>query len=300
MGSNPSGWLIIDKPIGMTSTKVVSIVRRLLNTKKVGHAGTLDPFASGVLPIAVGEATKTVAYAQQNIKEYQFTLSFGETRDTEDIEGAVIATSLVTPKREEILAALPSFIGEVDQVPPRYSAIKIEGKRSYTLARAGSQHEMVSRKIMIHTIDLLAIDSDARTATFSVLCGKGTYIRAIARDLAAKLGACGYVSMLRRMRVGDFSLERGILLANLEEMVHNQPPNDYLLSVDAVLDDIPVCSVPPVISECIRHGQQVSVDLLLQDIAGFSGVIRVMSEGQLIALATLQDGYIKPIRVFNH
>lgn len=299
MQTAPSGWLIIDKPVGMNSTRVVSIVRKLLNTKKVGHAGTLDPFASGILPIAVGEATKTVSYAQQNIKEYHFTLTFGETRDTEDIEGEVIATSGVTPTEAAIHAAIPAFIGNIDQIPPRYSAIKVAGQRSYALARAGSQHELPARKVDVHRITLLSYTEEERSATFSVLCGKGTYIRSIARDLAAALGACGYVSMLRRISVGDFSLERGILLDNLEKMVHNQRPSDYLLSVDAVLDDIPACVVTPQIAQRLYNGQRVPAWQVMENM-GFPDAFRVMAEGRLVALCRVEEGVIKPIRVFNY
>lgn len=300
MQGSPSGWLVIDKPVGVNSTKVVSIVRKLLNTKKVGHAGTLDPFASGILPIAIGEATKTVSYAQETKKEYQFTIQFGENRDTEDIEGVVTATSLITPKEEEIRAILQEFTGEIDQAPPRYSAIKIQGKRSYDMARAGSKHSIPTRKVYVYTIELTSVDIQARTASFSVLCGKGTYIRSIARDIAAKLGACGYVSMLRRISVGKFSVSNGILLANLEDMVHTQPQNTYLLSVDAVLDDIPGCSISSVVAERLRQGQRVSIDNVSEDIAQILGTIRMMVDNKLVALCTVQQGTIKPIRVFNH
>ncbi len=299
MQAGLSGWLVIDKPEGVNSTRVVAIVRKLLNTRKVGHAGTLDPFASGVLPIAIGEATKTVAYAQQHSKEYCFTLQFGETRDTEDREGMVVATSDIMPSETAIRDVLPGFIGVINQVPPRYSAIKVAGKRSYALARAGSQHELLSRKVEVSRFELQHYSPEERTATFFVLCGKGTYIRSLARDVATALGACGYVSMLRRVRVGEFSVSRAILLANLEEIVHNQLPNRYILPVGAVLDDIPACSVSDVLAERLRNGQRLSLQEVNIGEVGCD-IVRIVTSDRLVALAKTENGVLKPVRVFNH
>lgn len=296
MHPNPSGWLVIDKPAGINSTRVVTIVRKLLNTRKVGHAGTLDPFASGILPIAVGEATKTVAYAQQGIKEYHFTVRFGEARDTDDKDGQIVAESAVIPSKEAILAAIPSFIGEIDQVPPRYSAIKVAGKRSYDLARQGSEHVLPARKVQVHDLALLGMSEDGVEAHFTMVCGKGTYVRSIARDLASSLGAYAYVSVLRRARVGKFFLNQAISLDKLEEMVHNLPQSEYLLSVDAVLDDIPVCIIPSESASHLRQGKKV----LFPEAAVYTGVIRAVSAGELVAFCTEEEGYLKPVRVFNN
>jgi len=209
-GNPVHGWVVLDKPLGLSSTQAVGKVRRLFQAQKAGHGGTLDPLATGILPIALGEATKTMPYMVDGVKGYQFTLTFGENTDTWDAEGAVTARSDVRPSKNEILGALPQFIGDIEQVPPRYSAIKVDGKRSYDLARSGEVVELKSRQVTVDSFELIEMDADS--ATFDVACGKGTYIRSLARDLAAALGTCGHVTMLRRTRVGPFTLEQSFSL----------------------------------------------------------------------------------------
>ena len=241
--TSPHGWLVVDKPLGMSSHQVVGKVRRILNSKKIGHAGTLDPLASGVLPLAIGEATKTMQFAMNTTKTYRFTICFGNSTTTDDAEGEVLDNSEHRPSRQDILDILHDFTGEIEQIPPAYSAIKVDGKRAYALARKGETPEMTARNVYIHDLTLLDIP-DVNHATLEVTCGKGTYVRSLARDIAQKLGSCGHVSYLRRTQVGNFLEKDTILLENLEKIVHSAPPSDglseVLLPVDAVLDDIPV------------------------------------------------------------
>jgi len=214
-GNPVHGWVVLDKPYGVGSTPMVGKVRWLFSAAKAGHAGTLDPLATGILPIALGEATKTVPFMMAAKKSYQFEITWGETRTTQDAEGEVIATSDVRPSQVDIEAALSEFIGEIEQVPPKFSAIKIDGKRAYDLARSGEAVEIKPRPVQVDKFTLTDCTED--TATFDVDCGKGTYIRSLARDLAAVLGACGYVSVLRRTRVGPFTLAQSITLDELEQ-----------------------------------------------------------------------------------
>lgn len=290
----PSGWLVIDKPIGVSSARVVSQVKKLTKAAKVGHGGTLDPLASGLLPIALGEATKLISYAMDGSKTYQFTITFGEKRDTDDAEGAVTATSPYIPSEAEVQAALPHFTGKILQIPPSYSALKVGGKRAYALARAGEAVTLPPRKV--HIAKLILLDYGEGKATLEVVCGKGTYIRSLARDLAKYMGACGYVSMLRRTQVGKFTLNHAILLDKLEEMVHNARRYDFLLSVDKVLDGIPVLVITQEEAKRIRHGQIVP---LPPGSATLQGVMPVMAEGRLVALGNITGGAVKPVRVFN-
>src|SRR6478736_973329 len=229
------GWIVLDKPVGMTSTHAVAAVRRILNAKKAGHAGTLDPLASGILPLAFGEATKTVPYVVDGEKAYTFTVRWGIETDTDDTEGRAVATSDLRPTVEAIEAALPRFTGIVSQVPPRYSAIKIAGERAYDLARDGEVVELNAREVVIHVLRLVAHDAD--TATFECECGKGTYVRAIARDLGRILGCLGHVTALRRTRVGPFTLDDAITYADLEAAP--EAAHEAVLSVGGGLTELP-------------------------------------------------------------
>ena len=215
-GNPVHGWVVLDKPYGVGSTPMVGKVRWLFSAAKAGHAGTLNPLATGILPIALGEATKTVPFMMDAAKSYTFQITWGETRSTQDAEGEVTATSDIRPTSDEITATLPQFIGDIEQIPPKFSAIKIDGERAYDLARAGGVVEIKSRPVRVDKFALIAATED--TATFDVDCGKGTYIRSLARDLAAVLGTCGYVSVLRRTRVGPFTLEESITLDELTQM----------------------------------------------------------------------------------
>lgn len=292
---NINGWLIIDKALGDSSAKAVAIVKRFTKAKKVGHAGTLDPLATGVLPIALGEATKTVSYAMDATKRYRFTISFGTATDTDDREGETIETSDIRPTKEQLLAALPDFLGTIDQTPPIYSAIKKAGKRACDLAREGKEVEIPSRKVRIDTLEMTDFAEHGEFATFEVTCGKGTYVRSLGRDIAKKLGTCGHISLLRRLQVGIFSEKNAISLESLKEIVHNADLGESLLPVVAVLDDILAVTVTPEQALELRQGKLISKDL---DITNGT-VVRIMDDATLVALATYTDGAIKSVRVFN-
>ncbi len=295
-GIKLDGWLAIDKPPGMTSTQVVGKCRWLTKAQKAGHGGTLDPLATGILPIAFGEATKTIPFITDARKIYEFAVMFGESRATDDAEGKVTATSDIRPTEQEIKDALPEFTGRVTQVPPIYSAVKIDGKRAYDLARAGKEVACKEREVDIFSLDLLSYDG--QEATLKTTCGKGTYIRSLARDLAEKLGTKGYVSALRRTRVGAFNFNTSISLEKLEELSHSAPPETWILPVVTVLDDILALAVTEEEAKLLSHGQQLKVSDHLAP-----GIIRVMTGTRLVALCdveiTAEFTIIKPVRVFN-
>ena len=300
-GDKVDGWVNLDKPLGLTSTQAVGKIRRLLNGQKVGHAGTLDPLASGVLPIALGEATKTIPYMQDAIKSYAFTVSWGEQRSTDDSEGDIIASSDKCPKTEDIEAALPAFIGDIEQVPPKFSAIKIDGKRAYDLAREGQDVEIKSRQVTIESLTLLEADED--TASFEMACGKGTYVRSLARDLALELGTYGYVSKLRRTMVGCFHAEDTISLEKLEEMEHIAARNAALLPVQAVLDDIPALAINQQEVTALRNGQALSFvsrsDFHRIEGLDHDGEALAVHNDTAIAIVDIEGPHVKPVRVFN-
>ncbi|MEO1303302.1 MAG: tRNA pseudouridine(55) synthase TruB, partial [Myxococcota bacterium] len=236
------GWLVIDKPEGVGSTQVVGKARWALQAQKAGHAGTLDPLATGVLAIAFGEATKTVGYAMDALKCYRFTVQWGEGRDSDDREGAVTATSTNRPTRQAIEALLPNFQGEVMQRPPSYSAIKVGGERAYDLARDGETVELEARPIWIDSLTLVEMP-DADHAVFEMVCGKGGYVRAVARDLGERLGCFGHVAALRRVWSGPFTLEHAISFEKLDELRDTERAEEHLLPVSTALDDIPALAV---------------------------------------------------------
>ncbi len=301
-GQPVHGWLILDKPLGMSSSRAVAIVRRLLDAAKAGHGGTLDPLATGVLPIALGEATKTVAYAMGSRKTYRFTLRWGEARSTDDAEGAVIATSADRPSREQILAALPAFRGTLLQRPPDFSAIKVEGERAYDLARAGTAPELAARPVEVASLALLAMP-DPDHAEFEAEVGKGTYIRALGRDLGLALGCYAYVTALRRVSVGRFTLDAAISLAKLESLGHSPPASGHLLPIETALDDIPALALSGEEAEALRCGRVVTPlrpsDRARIDLLGDGATIRATSDGRLVALAAIDKGLIRPVRVMN-
>jgi tRNA pseudouridine55 synthase len=296
------GWLIIDKPLGLSSAGAVGKVRRLTGAAKVGHGGTLDPLASGVLPIALGEATKTVSYAMDGRKVYRFTIRWGEARATDDAEGEVIETSDVRPSTAEIEAALAGFIGEIDQVPPIYSAVKVEGKRAYALARADQPVELDPRRILIKEFRLTA-EPDADHAEFEVESGKGAYMRSLARDLARALGTVGHISALRRTAVGPFREADAISLDKLAALGHSAPLFEFLLPVETALDDIPALALTEEEGWCLRHGQSVAALPVVSRASGTriepGAVICAMSGGKPVALAQLEGAEIRPLRVLN-
>jgi tRNA pseudouridine55 synthase len=298
-----SGWIILDKPYGMTSTKASSLVRRLTGASKAGHAGTLDPLATGVLPIALDEATKTIPYVVADTKQYSFQVTWGEQRTTDDAQGAVIETSCHRPTPESISAILPRFTGIVHQRPPLFSALKIDGKRAYDLARSGDASIMdelkeaiilKTRPVTIHNIILESIDSKDQ-ATFIVTCGPGTYVRSLARDMAEVLGTVGYVSRLRRVMVGKFHQNDAISLENLRELGHKSKLHCLFLPLGAVLDDIPAVSVTMEEAMMINQGQRIP--FIGKQVQG--SLVALKLSGQVVALAKQSDGYCYPKRVFK-
>ena len=296
------GWIIIDKPGGLSSNAVVGRVRRLTGAAKVGHAGTLDPMATGVLPMALGEATKIVSYLMDGAKAYRFTVRWGEQRNTDDAEGEVVATSDARPAKEQILVVLGNFIGDIEQVPPVFSAIKIEGKRAYALARADQAPEMKPRTIHIEDLKLLSV-VDADHAEFEAVSGKGAYMRSLARDLGTALGTVGHIAQLRRIAVGPFDEKQAISLDKLESLRHSAPLSEYLLPVETVLDDIPALALTETEARKLSQGQAIPVLPVasrspLKNI-GQGDVVRVMAEGRLVALAKINGGEIRPFRVMN-
>ncbi len=287
-----NGWIVLDKPVGMTSTHAVSAVRRLFNAKKAGHAGTLDPLASGILPLAFGEATKTVPYVVDGEKAYTFTVKWGVETDTDDSEGRPVATDDRRPTAAEIEAVLPRFIGAIEQVPPRFSAIKVDGERAYDLARDGEAVELNARTVDIHALRLVA--HDAATATFEAECGKGTYVRAIARDMGRALGCLGHVVALRRTRVGPFTLDDAVPFAELEAA--GPEAIRYLLPVEGGLVELPCVVLNRDAATRLRRGQSV---ILRGRDAPAEGAVYGACGGVVIAVGQVEKGEFVPVRVFN-
>ena len=297
-----SGWIAVDKPAGITSTTVSNRVRRLAGGAKCGHGGTLDPLATGVLPIALGEATKTVAFAMDAEKSYRFRLRWGEERDTDDADGAVVATSAHRPDAADILAALPEFTGAIEQVPPAYSAIKVQGERAYALARQDRPVVLAPRTVTIRRFALAEI-VDRDSADFEVVSGKGAYMRSLARDLARRLGSVGHVSRLRRTAVGGFTEGRSISLESLEALGHIGPDCPYLLPVETALDDIPALALTGSEAASLRRGQTVALfqaaDLIRIGHLAEGATVRAQTGGRLVALARFEGGRVHPVRVMN-
>ncbi len=290
-----NGWVILDKPVGMTSTQGVGLVKRLFNAKKAGHAGTLDPLASGLLPIALGEATKTVPFVMDGRKIYRFTVKWGEETETDDTEGAVTARSDLRPTPDAVAALLPRYTGVISQVPPQYSAIKIDGERAYDMARAGEVVDLAPRAIEIHSLVIVA--SDDETTTFEAECGKGTYVRAIARDLGRDLGCHGHVVALRRAVVGGFDEQDAVTPDELRALADAGRPADALLPVDTALDDLPQLPVSRHDAARLMRGQGVL--LRGRDAPVFDGTVAVFSGGTLLALAEIAAGELVPKRIFH-
>ncbi len=296
------GWLVIDKPAGVTSAAVVTAVRRATHAAKAGHGGTLDPLATGVLPIALGEATKTVSYVMDGLKIYRFTVRWGESRKTDDAEGEVLDTSDVRPTEGAIRAVLPRFVGEIEQVPPIFSAVKVAGQRAYALARAEKPVELESRMVHVEGFELIDMP-DGDHAVFEVTAGKGTYMRALARDLAVALGTVGHVAALRRRSVGPFTESAAIPLDKLDALGHSDGLKEHLLPVGAALDGIPALNLTEAEGRRLQRGQPVavlpvasrsSIKHLSKD-----AVFCAMAMGRPVALAKVKGGEIRPLRVLN-
>src|SRR5262245_1873094 len=290
------GWVVLDKPVGMTSTHAVAVIKRLYSAKRAGHAGTLDPLASGLLPIALGEATKTVPFVMDGRKLYRFTVRWGEERDTDDSEGRVTATSEQRPGGDDIRALLPRFTGTIEQAPPRFSAIKIDGERAYDLAREGEVVDIAPRPVEIHRLELTEIP-DADHAVFEAECGKGTYVRALARDMGRALGCHGHVSALRRTRVGPFEEADAVALGELQSAAPPEggdpaPLAELLEPVSAGLETIPSLSVSRADAARLARGQAVL--LRGRDAPVMQGYVAVSTQGDLIALAEVEQGELRP------
>lgn len=292
-------WLVLDKPQGITSTQCVSRVKALTQAEKCGHGGTLDPLATGILPIAMGEATKTVAWIMDARKSYEFTIRLGEARDTDDAEGHVVATSPLRPTDDEIRVALPTFLGEIQQRPPNFAAVKVQGERAYDLARRGEAVELEPRPVQIHALTLTG-RPDADHATFNMASGKGAYVRAIARDLGQLLGCQGHVSALRRTSVGAFNESNAVSLERLAELVEADELRSGLVPVVAALAGIPSLAVTEPQALRLRAGQAIRVAArLLEETVGGQPTLMLMQAGQLVAIGRVDDGEVTPVRVFH-
>lgn len=306
-GQAISGWLALDKPKGLTSTQALGKARRFLDAAKAGHGGTLDPLATGILPIAFGEATKTVSFAMESRKTYRFEVKWGEATATDDEEGDVIARSNVRPDAHEIDAALHDFIGDIEQIPPKYSAIKVDGKRAYDLARNNQDVTLKSRIVRVDRFERVTQDDQTTpnpdASVFEADCGKGTYIRALVRDLAESLGTVAHITELRRTRCGAFDESMAISLDKLEALGHKAAGSGVLLPVATVLDDIPALALTEEEARRLSHGQSVSLFAVANrtPISGLKpGVaVQAVCGDRLIAVAMVADGLVKPVRVLN-
>ncbi len=305
-GNPLNGWINLHKPVGMTSNQALGAVKRALNPQKAGHAGTLDPLASGVLPIALGEATKTVPYIQDSMKTYRFTVTWGEQRTTDDAEGEVIARSDARPSREAIEALLPAFIGDIEQTPPQFSAIKINGERAYDLAREGETIEIAARPVYIES--LIILDHTPGQTAFECYCGKGTYVRSLARDMGQKLGCFGYISHLERTAVGGMTLENAISLDILQNLGDNPPESGYLMPLTTALDDIPVLALRDEEAARLKNGQallfvakpdQERLARIGMDGRNEGEIVLATYDGKALAMLSLEGPEIRPVRIFN-
>jgi tRNA pseudouridine55 synthase len=285
------GWVALDKPVGMTSTQAVSRLKRIYHAKKAGHAGTLDPLASGILPIAFGEATKTVPFVQDGEKSYRFAVRWGAETDTDDSDGRIVRTSEVRPEAEAVQGLLPQFLGEIQQTPPQFSAIKISGARAYDLAREGEQVALKARPVTIHRLEILEHSGDETKLVME--CGKGAYVRAIARDLGRLLGCFGHVTALRRTRVGPFGEDDSF---TLEEIEAPEGAAQALLSVEAGLLSLPCVVVDRNAAARLRRGGSL---ILRGRDAPVGGVVYAACGGAPVAFGEVVEGALVPSRVFN-
>ena len=291
------GWLVLDKPLGLTSTQALGKARRLLGGKKAGHGGTLDPLATGILPLAFGEATKVIPYVMDGDKEYEFTVCWGEQRTTDDAEGPVVASSAVRPDEASIRAALPRFVGLIQQTPPAFSAIKIDGERAYDIARSGEIPDIASRQVLIYGIELLA-QPDPDHAVFRVASGKGMYVRALARDLALVLGTYGYVSQLRRTRVGPFTLDKSVSLEALTALAEKGEALTALAPLGAALTNVPVLALTASEAQRLHLGQGLLIRPQHMPLMQ-AGVIMAEQQGVPVALVEARAGEFRVVRGFH-
>ncbi|KEO54192.1 tRNA pseudouridine(55) synthase TruB [Thioclava pacifica] len=294
-GRDISGWLIVDKPAGITSTAVVNKVRWALDAKKAGHAGTLDPAATGVLAVALGEATKTVPFITDALKCYRFQVQLGSATNTDDAEGEVIATSDLRPADDEIAEALKAFEGDIEQVPPQFSAVKVDGERAYALARAGEEMDLAARPLYVESLVMLA-RPDADTVELELVCGKGGYVRSIARDLGQKLGCLGHVLWLRREWSGPFEASDGMTIEQIDELAKTPELDAKLLPVELGLEDLPQLKATPEGAVRLKNGNP---GMVLPGEAEWGDEVWVSHEGQPLAVGIYKSGEVHPSRVFN-
>lgn len=292
-GDKVDGWLVVDKPTGPSSAKIVAIVKRCFNAQKVGHGGTLDPLATGILPIGLGEATKTMPYIIDATKEYDFTVKWGSATDSDDCEGEFIHTGGEIPTDDQIQSVLGGFTGAIEQVPPAYSAIKVDGQRAYALARQGEEVVLKPRTVEIQSLNFASSDEETGSSDFHVMCGKGTYVRSLGRDIALKLGTFGHITALRRTRVGPFALEGAISLELLEDLSHSARAAGLLQPVTTALDDIPALAVTAPEATDIQMGRSI------QNPKAKQGVCVLMNGTVPVAIAEAKADIIRPLRVFN-
>lgn len=299
-GEKINGWVVVDKPKGVGSTQIVSRVKRLYNAQKAGHAGTLDPMATGVLPVALGEATKTIPFVTDGKKEYEFTVVFGAATDTDDADGSIVETCEKIPTKEEIIAVLPRFTGEISQIPPHYCAVHVDGKRAYDLARQNAEMTLQARQITVHSLEMTAFEGN--TASFKVACSKGTYVRSLGRDIALATGGLGHVSVLRRVKCGKFLIKDTILLEKYESFGHSKDVSLPLISIETMLDDIPACALTEKEAALLSNGgflnakELVSRTPALADVCE-SDVFCALYDNRLVALVRVEDGFVRPVRV---
>ncbi len=294
-GRDINGWLIVDKPAGITSTQVVGKVRWALNAKKAGHAGTLDPAATGVLAVALGEATKTVPYITDALKCYRFTMRLGQATNTDDAEGTVIQTSDTRPTDADIRAALPAFTGDITQVPPQFSAVKVDGERAYALARAGEEMDLAARPLWVESLDLIA-RPDADHAELEMVCGKGGYVRSIARDLGRALGCLGHVVTLRRTWSGPFDASDGLTLDQIDALARTPDLDARLLPLETGLADLPELRATPEGAARLRNGNP---GMVIASDVDYGDEAWASHQGRAVAVGTYMAGELHPSRVFN-
>lgn len=325
-GDKIDGWINLDKPLGLTSTQAMAKVRWLMKAQKAGHAGTLDPLATGILPIALGEATKTISYIQDGLKTYSFTVQWGEQRDTDDLEGKVIETSDARPTKEQIESILPRYIGDIRQTPPKFSAIKIDGARAYDLARDGEEVELKEREVYIESLQIICRSGESRNrvadnspipasagmttmeeTSFRMVCGKGTYVRALARDMGREMGCLGYITALKREKVGPFTLESAISLDKLAGLDDIARLNEaVLLPLETALDDIPALALREDEAARLRNGQVIAFisrpDFERLNQAGLDGTLQpalALCNSKPVALVEAEGPQIRPVRILN-
>lgn len=294
-GRNISGWLVIDKPAGPTSTAVVNKVRWALGAKKAGHAGTLDPTATGVLAVALGEATKTVPYITDALKAYSFTIRLGQATNTDDAEGEVIASSDLRPSDEEIKQALSQFVGDIEQVPPQFSAVKIDGQRAYKMARSGEEMELAARPLWVEEL-VLTDRPDADHATLEMTCGKGGYVRSIARDLGAALGCHAHVLNLRRIWSGPFDASEGLSMEQVEELAHTPDLDAHIQPLELGLADLPEVKCTAEGATRLKNGNP---GMVFAADAEYGDECWASFEGKAVAVGIYKAGELHPSRVFN-